>query len=122
MGQSFPEDRFFAKSLQMARTTGNQDDRNDFVSQRQDNLAYRLNFVVILTALRYLEDLNGDGFRLVSSSPGFRNDPSLLRYRFVSHNTSEDVRCRNDPIATTDSAKGSQGSTLQFNSHLLIRI
>ena len=89
---------------------------------RQDNLSYRFYPVVIFTPFGHFKDLNGNEFRLVSSSPSFRNNASLLRHGLVSHNTSQDVRCRYDSIAAANPAKVCQYLTLRSNIQLFIRI
>jgi hypothetical protein len=88
----------------------------------QGNLAYRFYLVVIFTPFAYLKDFNGNRFRLVNSSPGFRDNTSLLWYRTISHNTREDVRCWDDPVVTANPAKIGQGPTLQPNIQSLIGI
>ena len=88
----------------------------------RESLAYRFYLVVIPTPFGYLKDFNGNGIHLVNSPPRFRNNTGLLRCRLVSRNTREDVRCRHDPVLTTNPAKVGQGPTLRPNIQLFIGI
>lgn len=85
-------------------------------------MTYGFYLVVIFTSLSYLEDLDRNGLRLVSSPPGCRKSSILSRYVLVSHDAGEDVRRWHDSMATTNLAKISQGSTLQFNIKLFIGV
>jgi len=84
--------------------------------------AYLSYLVVISAPCSYFENLNRNRLLPVGPPPGFRNNASLLRYRFVSRHTREDVRCWYDPILATNPAEMGQGFTLQFNVQLLISI
>lgn len=85
-------------------------------------MAYRLYLTIVLVPFSYLEDLDCNGFRLICSPPGFRNNTRLLRKKTVLHNTRENVRCRYDTIAATNPTEVVQGSTPQFGIQLFIGI
>ena len=96
--------------------------RNGCVSHRWENLTHRFDLVIIFAFFGYLKYLNRDVFRPISSPPNFCNNRCLAWYLSILRDAGEDVSSRHDPIATTNSAKMGQSSTLQFSVQLLIRV